>query len=89
VIGASKDPVKLGYGLARNLVQSNYQGMVHFVNPHSGSLLGRPLYASILDVPDPLDLAILIVPAAAVPLGLRQCGQRGLRAAIIASGGFS
>jgi acetyltransferase len=88
VIGASKDPVKLGYGLARNLVQSNYQGMVHFVNPHGGSLLGRPLYASILDVPDPLDLAILIVPAAVVPPGLRQCVQRGVRAAIIASGGF-
>ena len=88
VIGASNNPVKLGYGLARNLVQSNYQGMVHFVNPRGGSLLGRPLYASIAEAPDPLDLAIIIVPAAAVPEGLRQCGLRGVRAAIIASGGF-
>jgi acetyl coenzyme A synthetase (ADP forming)-like protein len=88
VIGASQNPVKLGYGLARNLVQSNYQGVVHFVNPRRGSLLGRPVYASIADVPDPLDLAILLIPAPAVASALRECGERGLRAAIIASGGF-
>lgn len=88
LIGATADPVKLGYGLARNLVQCNYRGVVHFVNPRGGSLLGRPLYPSILDVPDPVDLAILLIPAAAVPEALRQCGERGLRAAIIASGGF-
>lgn len=88
VIGASQDPVKLGYGLARNLVQSNYQGVVHFVNPRGGSLLGRPMYPSILQVPDPVDLAILLIPAPAVPRALRQCGERGLPAVIIASGGF-
>jgi acetyl coenzyme A synthetase (ADP forming)-like protein len=88
VIGASQDPVKLGYGLARNLVQSNYQGVVHFVNPRGGSLLGRPMYPSILQVPDPVDLAILLIPAPAVPQALRQCGERRLPAVIIASGGF-
>ncbi len=88
VIGASSNPTKLGYGLARNLVQSNYQGAVHFVNPHRGSLLGRPVYANIAQAPDPLDLAILLIPAQAVPETLRQCGERGLKAAIIASGGF-
>ncbi len=88
VIGASTNPDKLGYGLARNLVQSKYQGVLHYVNPKGGKLLGRPLYASILEVPDPVDLAILLIPAKAVPQALLQCGERGLPAAIISSGGF-
>jgi acetyltransferase len=88
LIGATNDPVKLGYGLARNLVQSNYQGVVHFVNPKGGSLLGRPIYTSIMDVPDPLDLAILLIPALAVPGTLEACGIRGVRGAIVVSGGF-
>jgi len=88
VIGASQDPTKLGYGLARNLVQSNYQGTVHFINPRGGRLLGRPMIPSILDAPDPVDLAILLIPAPAVPQALHDCGRRGLKAAIIGSGGF-
>ena len=88
VIGASQNPVKLSYGLARNLMHSNYQGAVHFVNPKGGSLFGRPIYPSILQVPDPVDLAILLIPAEGVPAALEECGRRGLEAAIIASGGF-
>ena len=88
VIGASLDPTKLGYGLARNLVQSNYQGMIHFVNPHGGSLFGRPLYTNISQVPDPVDLAVVLIPARFIPQTLEEIGQRGLRAAIIGSGGF-
>ncbi len=88
VVGASQDPTKLGYGLARNLVQSNYQGVVHFVNPKGGSLLGRPMVSSIAEVPEPVDLAILLIPARFVAGALRECGQHGLRAAIIGSGGF-
>ena len=88
VIGASQDPTKLGYGLARNLVQSNYQGVVHFVNPKGGSLLGRPMFARIGDVPDPVDLAIVLIPVAFIPQSLKECGERGIRAAIIGSGGF-
>ncbi len=88
VIGASQNPLKLGYGLARNLVQSNYQGVVHFVNPNGGSLLGRLVFTQISQVPDPVDLAILLIPARAVPGVLEECAQRGIHAAVIASGGF-
>jgi predicted CoA-binding protein len=88
VIGASQDPTKLGYGLSRNLVQSNYQGVVHFINPKAGRLFGRPMFPSILDAPDPVDLAILLIPAPAVPNALHDCGRRGVKAAIIGSGGF-
>jgi acetyl coenzyme A synthetase (ADP forming)-like protein len=88
LLGATSHPNKLGYGLARNLVQSNYQGAVHFINPRGGSLLGRPMYPSLAEAPDPIDLAILLIPAPAVPEALRQCAERGVHAAIIASGGF-
>lgn len=88
IIGASQNPTKLGYGLARNLVQSRYLGAVHFVNPKGGTLLRRPIYPSVSQVPDPVDLAVLLIPAPAVPDVLEACGQRGIRAAIISAGGF-
>jgi len=88
VIGASTDPYKLGYGLARNLVQCNYQGTIHFINPKGGNLLGRPMYPSVLDVPDPVDLAIVLIPAAAVSDVIKDCAVRGIHAVIVASGGF-
>jgi acetyl coenzyme A synthetase (ADP forming)-like protein len=88
LIGASADPNKLGYALARNLVQSNYPGALHFVNPKGGTLLGRKVYTNILEVPEPVDLAILLVPAPSIPGLLRDCGRRGISAAIIGAGGF-
>ncbi len=88
IIGASSDPTKLGYSLARNLVQEHFQGAVHFVNPRGGSLFGRQIYTHVNQAPDPLDLAILLIPAPATPDALRACGQRGIRAAILSSGGF-
>jgi acyl-CoA synthetase (NDP forming) len=88
IIGASTDPSKLGYGLARNLVQCNFQGAIHFVNPKGGSLLGRPMHPSILDLPDPVDLAIVLIPAKGVKDVLKDCASRGIKAVIVASGGF-
>ncbi len=88
IVGASTEPTKLGYGVARNLVQSGYKGAVHLVNPKNGTLFGQTMVASIAKAPDPVDLAVLIVPAAAIPKAIADCGARGIHAAIIASGGF-
>ncbi|HSD82258.1 MAG TPA: CoA-binding protein, partial [Anaerolineae bacterium] len=88
VIGASRDRTKLGYGVARNLVASNYAGAIHFINPKADRILGQRCYPSIEDAPDPIDLAVVIVPAPAVPQTIEACGQRGIRWAIIVSGGF-
>src|SRR3990172_2725541 len=87
-IGASQTPTKLGYGAARNLVVSGYPGAIHFVNPHGGELFGRPMHAEVALVPDPVDLAIILIPAAAVPAALDACGRRGILAVILGSGGF-
>ena len=88
LIGASTDPARLGYGMARNLLHSGYQGSVYLVNLHGGSLFGQPIYRSVLQVPDPLDLAVLLIPAARIPQVLHECGERGVQAAVIAAGGF-
>ena len=89
LVGASQDPRKLGYGIARNLTGSGFTGSVHFVNPHwTDDLFGRPLYHAVSEVPDPVDLAVVLVPAGAVPAILAECGQRGISAVVIASGGF-
>ena len=88
VIGASTSPEKLGYGVARNLVQSGYQGAIHFVSQRTGTLFKRPLFTSLAQVPDPVDLAILIVPPQATPGTIAACGERGIHVAIIVSAGF-
>jgi acetyl coenzyme A synthetase (ADP forming)-like protein len=88
VLGASQNPSKLGYGVARNMVVSNYPGALHFVNPKGGELFDRPIYTNLASVPDPIDLAVIIIPAKAVPGALKECGQRGINYAIVGSGGF-
>src|SRR5512143_219117 len=88
VLGASAAPDKLGYGIARNLVGCGYAGAIHFVSRRGGDLFGRHIYTEVPDVPDPVDLAVLAVPAPAMPEALRACGERGLRAAILISSGF-
>lgn len=88
VIGASHDPTKLGYLLATNLHRSGFKGAIHFVNLKGGTLLGKPVYTSVLDVPDPVDLAAILIPARFVVPALRECGKRGIQAAIIGAGGF-
>ncbi len=88
VVGASREPVKLGYALARNLIQCGYTGAVHLVNPRGGELFGMVMHKSINDVPDPVDLAVLLTAAPTVPDLLTACGKRGIHAVIIASGGF-
>lgn len=88
IVGASSSPTKLGYGVARNLVNSGYDGAIHFVSQKTGNLFGRPVYTSLAEVPDPVDLAVLIVPAPGVADALRDCAARGIHAAVIVSSGF-
>jgi acetyltransferase len=88
VIGASTSPEKLGYGIARNLIQSGYRGAIHFVSRKQGELFERSTYTDLSKVPDPVDLAILIVPPKATLKAIEDCGRRGIKAAIIVTGGF-
>ncbi|HHJ07374.1 MAG TPA: CoA-binding protein, partial [Anaerolineae bacterium] len=88
VIGASGKPGKLGYGVVRNLIKSGYRGAIYPVNPKAKEILGLSCYPAIADTPDPLDLAIIVVAAPIAAKMLQQCGQRGVKHAIVVSGGF-
>jgi acetyl coenzyme A synthetase (ADP forming)-like protein len=88
VIGASTNPVKPGYAAARNVAQSGFKGAVHFVSQKPGELFNRPIYTSVEQVPDPVDVAVVVVPASSSAEVLEACGKRGIRAVIILSGGF-
>lgn len=90
VIGASRDPSKLSYGVIRNLVdpERGYPGPIYPINPKADEILGVRCYPDIGAVPDPVELAVLIIPAAAVVGAIEACGRRGVKAAIVISGGF-
>lgn len=88
IVGASTSPEKLGYGVARNLIHSGYTGAIHLVAQKSGEVFGRTIHTSLQDIPDPVDLAILIVPTSATPSVIEDCGKRRIKAAVIVSAGF-
>jgi acetyl coenzyme A synthetase (ADP forming)-like protein len=87
VIGAAREPGKVGHMVLRNLKES-FPGPVYPVNPRAREVLGLPAYPSILDVPDPVDLAVVAVPARIVPRVVEQAGRRGVRGVIVLSAGF-
>jgi len=88
IIGASQDPNKLSHGILKNMTLYGYQGGIYPVNPKADQILGLTAYADISAVPDPLDLAVVVLPAPMTPAVLRACGERGIKAVIIISGGF-
>ncbi|MEN6571606.1 MAG: acetate--CoA ligase family protein [Anaerolineaceae bacterium] len=88
VIGASANPQKLSYGILKNLKENGYTGGIYPVNPGADEILGLRCYHAIGEVPDPLELAVIVVPAPAAAQTIEACGQRGLKAAILITGGF-
>jgi len=88
VIGASRTPGKVGYDILKNLIQYGYQGAVYPINPEASEILGLKAYPSILDVPDEIGLAVVVVPPKRVIEVIGQCGQRRIGAAVIITAGF-
>jgi acetyltransferase len=88
VIGASRDRKRGGYRILKN-VKTGFQGPIYAVNPLCDQIDGLRCYPSVLDVPEPVDLAIVYVPARLVPAVVRQCAQRGVPGVIIESAGFA
>ncbi len=88
VVGASTSPEKLGYQVLHNIMRYGYAGGIYPVNPTAPEILGLKAYPSVLECPDPVDLAIVLVPNKAVPGVMEQCGQRGLKGAVVITAGF-
>ena len=89
VIGASKNPSKIGHAILKNMLISGYIGKLYAVNPSSDEILGVKCYDSVLEVKRKIDCAIIAIPAKFVPQALEECGKKGIKGAIIISGGFS
>jgi acetyltransferase len=88
VVGASRNPQKLGYILIDNLTRARFAGPIYPVNPNAESVLGLPAYARVDDVPAEVDLAIVTVPVAAVCGVIDECGRKGVDAAVVITAGF-
>jgi len=88
VIGASNRVGTVGHDLFHNILLSGYCGTLYPVNPKAPSIAGVHAYTNVGEIPDEIDLALIMVPSTAVPGVLEECGQKGVRGAVIVTAGF-
>lgn len=88
IIGASREPGKLGYQILNNIISGQYQGKIYPVNPKASEISGLKCYQDIASIPDVPELAVVVVPAQIVCSVIEECGKKGTRAAIVISAGF-
>ncbi len=89
VFGASTNPRKSGYYLVQNLISHQFPGNIYPINPKGGTLDGLKIYKKLEKISKPIDLAIIFVPNRYIPDILKQCIEKGVKAAIIEAAGFS
>ncbi|MDE1874145.1 MAG: CoA-binding protein [Candidatus Micrarchaeota archaeon] len=89
IIGASRDPAKVGNVILQNYIGAGYEGKLYPVNPNADEILGRKAYKTVLEIKDTIDLAVIAIPAPLVPKVLEQCGKAKVRSAVVVSGGFA
>ncbi|HOW87670.1 MAG TPA: CoA-binding protein, partial [Candidatus Omnitrophota bacterium] len=87
VVGASRRTEAVGYAVLKNLVQG-YKGKIYPVNPKAADVLGVKCIPTVAEIPEPIDMAVFIIPSASVPAELEACAKKGAKAAIIISAGF-
>jgi acyl-CoA synthetase (NDP forming) len=88
-IGASAVFGKWGFVLFTNVVAGNFQGEIYLVNPKGGEIAGRPVFTSLTDIPGPIDLAVVTVPAAKVIDLIPQLREKGIGSMLLVTSGFS
>ena len=89
VIGASATPHKAGNDVIQNILANQYKGAIHLVNPKGGEILGKKVHHTIQELPDGIDLAIIILPAEANAQAIHDCAKKGIKAIVLAAGGFA
>jgi len=89
VIGVSAKPTNLARNIVGNLVEYDFDGIVYAVGPSGGMIETRRIYRSVGDIPDHVDLAVILTPANTVPGILDECGQKGIQWVIVETAGFS
>jgi len=89
VIGASATESKWGHLVLKGIIQGGYRGKIYPVNPKATEILGLRAYANVLDIEEPIDLAVIGIKATLVPQAIEDCKNKGVKVAIIISGGFA
>jgi acetyl coenzyme A synthetase (ADP forming)-like protein len=89
VVGASATPGKIGHTVVKNLIDGGYKDGIYPINPTADEILGYKVYKSVLDVPDPIDAAVITIPAKYVMETVKECGEKGVKGLIVITSGFS
>lgn len=89
VIGASANPMKWGWIIPANIISGGYTGRLYLVNPKYDKITKLKCYPNVRSLPETVDLAVFTVPSRSVPELLEECGEVGVKAAIVIAGGFS
>jgi len=89
IVGASSDKAKFSTLVVAVLEQMEYKGHLYLVNPNPRAIPGKKVYATVLDIPHPVDLAVLFVPSRFVMSAIEDCAKKGAKTAIIHGAGFA
>lgn len=89
VIGASTSPDKMGHEILKNIIDSGFEGNVYPINPKAEVILDLACHKSVKDIAKVPDMAVIIIPARFVPQAVQECGEAGVKGAVIITGGFS
>ncbi|MBI3326435.1 MAG: acetate--CoA ligase family protein [Nitrospinae bacterium] len=89
VIGASPEKGKIGYAVMENIINGGYEGQLYPIHPRADDIVGRPCYRNVKDIPGPVDIAIFCIPARFVAQVMEECGDKGVRGAILIPSGFA
>ncbi len=89
IIGASASPEKIGHEILKNILDGGFKGAVYPINPKADTILDLPCHKSVKDVAEAPDMAVIIIPARFVPQAVQECGEAGVKGAVIITGGFS
>ena len=88
VIGASDNPGKLGSHVMKSLTQGRYPGRIYPINPGKNEIMGIKAYPSLSQVPDTVDLSIIVLPADQVPKIIKECQERDVKGLVLITAGF-
>ncbi|MDK2384101.1 MAG: CoA-binding protein, partial [Candidatus Korarchaeota archaeon] len=89
VIGASRNPERVGHVILKRLIEIGFPGGIYPVNPKADQILGLNCYPRVSDIPGDIDLAVIALRADLTPSALEEAAEKGAKGAIVVSGGFS
>lgn len=89
VVGASRNPTRIGHHLLANLLRLGFQGRIYPIHPEPGEMLGLRSYPTMGQLPEVVDLAVIGVSHELTPGLLEECARKGVKRAVLVAGGFS